>query len=122
MKILGIHDGHTATVALLDDGKIRAVISEERLNRIKEYHGFPKLAVKKVLDITNTKPGEIELVVIAYKTKPISYEQYVNKKFSLNRTAFNFVNKIMPRRFMKSNIWVPYGVNALSMLRNKEEV
>ena len=36
MKILGIHDGHNATACLLEDGKIRYVIQEESLTRIKE--------------------------------------------------------------------------------------
>jgi len=31
VRILGIHDGHNATAAIMDDGNIAAMISEERL-------------------------------------------------------------------------------------------
>jgi carbamoyltransferase len=37
MKILGIHDGHNASVALLTDGKIEFALEEERLTRIKHH-------------------------------------------------------------------------------------
>lgn len=41
MRVLSIHSGHTATVGLLEDGRVIAVMSEERLLRKKNYAGFP---------------------------------------------------------------------------------
>ena len=68
---LGIHDGHTATACLFKDGKIIACISEERINRIKEWGGFPKNAILEVLRISNIKPSEIKAVGISSIFPPI---------------------------------------------------
>lgn len=67
MLILGIHDGHNATAALLKDGKIIAAISEERLTRIKNDAGYPKHAVDKVLEICNCSAKDIDYVALATK-------------------------------------------------------
>ncbi|MDR3243454.1 MAG: hypothetical protein LBT79_01760, partial [Elusimicrobiota bacterium] len=48
--ILSIHYGHNATVGLSIDGKVICLISEERLNRIKNSYGYPSLALKFVID------------------------------------------------------------------------
>ena len=32
MRVLGIHDGHSSSAALIEDGKVIAAIQEERLN------------------------------------------------------------------------------------------
>ncbi len=48
MYILGIHAGHDATVALMKDGEIIEVMSEERLSRVKKHSGFPYLAIDYV--------------------------------------------------------------------------
>ena len=46
--ILGINSEHAgASAALVVDGLPVAAIAEERLNRVKYYAGFPRLAVRK---------------------------------------------------------------------------
>jgi carbamoyltransferase len=40
-KIIAIHSGHNATVGLTIDGNLISLISEERINRKKNYLGFP---------------------------------------------------------------------------------
>ena len=50
MLTLGVHDGHTATACLFEDGEVIACISEERLNRIKEWTGFPTQKHHKLLE------------------------------------------------------------------------
>jgi len=41
MLILGLSDSHDASVTLIDNGKVLAAISEERLTRRKRQQGFP---------------------------------------------------------------------------------
>ena len=65
MKILSVHYGHNATVALLIDGKIVFCQSEERLNKLKNSTGFPDLT----LNLLKEKFGsDFDLVVIPNKT------------------------------------------------------
>ena len=64
MLILGIHDGHNCGAALVQDGKVIAAISEERLNNIKNYFGPPFLSIKKVFEISAISPKDVDLIAI----------------------------------------------------------
>ena len=75
--ILGITDGHTSGACLLRNGKVEYAISEERISRNKNEAGYPKLAVEKILKLSNVKAEEIHTVALAGK---FSHE----KKFYAN--------------------------------------
>ena len=45
--ILGIHDGHEASAALVKNGEVIAAIAEERLTNIKNHYGTPFNAIRK---------------------------------------------------------------------------
>ncbi len=61
MKIMGIHDGHSASAALVIDGKVIAAIQEERLTRAKNQGGFPRLAIEDILRRHNLQHTDIDL-------------------------------------------------------------
>ncbi len=48
MKILAVHTGHDASLALYDDYERLFIAKEERLNRIKCYSGYPALCFDKL--------------------------------------------------------------------------
>ena len=61
MLILGLNMFHSdASAALLVDGEIVFAIAEERLNRVKHYGGFPRLAVQACLDHGGIDPGDLD--------------------------------------------------------------
>jgi len=60
MKIIGIHDGHNASVCLLIDGEIKNAIQEERLVGEKNYFGFPLKSINKLLKIKNLDISDID--------------------------------------------------------------
>ncbi len=62
MYILGINDGHLATACLLQDGRVIACVSEERFTRIKNETGFPRRAVKWLIETSAIGPGDVDLV------------------------------------------------------------
>src|SRR5688572_752733 len=63
--ILGINAFHPgSSAALLVDGVPVAAIAEERLNRIKYYAGFPKLAISRCLEIAGLELDNIEYVAV----------------------------------------------------------
>ena len=63
--ILGINAFHAdAAAVLLRDGEIVGAIAEERLNRVKHYAGFPKLAVRKLLDMAGIGLEEVDHLAI----------------------------------------------------------
>jgi carbamoyltransferase len=65
--ILGITDGHNAGACLVRNGILISAISEERLSRIKNEAGYPRKAVRKVLEISGIQTDEITYVALAGK-------------------------------------------------------
>ena len=50
MYILGLNTGLNASAVIMKDNKVIFGILEERLSRIKNQPGFPKLAIANALD------------------------------------------------------------------------
>jgi len=66
MKVLGISDSSVCGGATLQvDGKVIASINEERLNREKLSTGFPARAIRRVLQIGNLEPADIDRIQVA---------------------------------------------------------
>ena len=63
--VLGIHDGHNASAALVKNGSVLAAIQEERLVNEKNYSSTPTNSIRKVFEIANIHPSEVDLIAIA---------------------------------------------------------
>ena len=111
MNILGINDSHLGTACLIKDGKLEACISEERLNKIKDWAGFPELSIKKVLEITKTKPEEIDLITFGAFQIPFTQELLKALRERKENTIkswrlIKIGTKITPKPLLKSDIWL----------------
>ena len=51
--VVGVHDGHNASAALLRDGRIELALQEERLTRVKNQGDAPGGAVRAALALAN---------------------------------------------------------------------
>jgi carbamoyltransferase len=69
MRVLGIGDGFGAGAALVEDGKVRFAVSEERLSRIKNhsgyYHGFPDRSIAAAFATTGWTPDSIDHIAVS---------------------------------------------------------
>jgi len=65
MIILGINAYHAnASAAIIVDGKLRAAVEEERLNRVKYAAGFPARAIQFCLDAVGAKLSDIDHIAV----------------------------------------------------------
>ena len=78
MKILGLSVGVTSSAAIMIDGIIGA-ISEERLNRVKNFDGFPILAIDECLKIAGLHTKDIDYVAWGGMVG-VSAEQYITNR------------------------------------------
>jgi carbamoyltransferase len=62
--VLGIHDGHNAAAALLQDGRIVAAVQEERITRSKNQSGIPHRSIAEVCAMANIDPSTIDSVAL----------------------------------------------------------
>jgi carbamoyltransferase len=88
-RILGIHDGHNASVALLEDGSVKWLLQEERMRREKNYDGFPDMALKKILELENLTARDIDYVAMngLYMPSPMNRTQLLSTFASYGRIA-----------------------------------
>lgn len=57
--VLGVHDGHNASVAMLRDGRIELALQEERLTRVKNQGDAPGGAVRAALALMDRNSAPI---------------------------------------------------------------
>jgi carbamoyltransferase len=69
-RVLGIHDNHNASVSLLEDGVITFSLQEERINGIKNFNGFPALAIGRALDFGKITLDDIDLFAFGTMHNP----------------------------------------------------
>jgi len=63
--ILGLNAFHADSgAALVKEGELVAAVTEERLNRVKHFAGFPALSIKEVLDIAGIALGDVDHIAI----------------------------------------------------------
>jgi len=101
MLTLGIHEGHTATACLLENGEVIACISEERLNRIKEWTGFPEEAIKKCLEISGKSYDEVDAIGICSLMPQIGTDSYFKPSFY--KRSFSYLAKVLPKSLLQSS-------------------
>ena len=63
MKIVGINYLSESSVCLMVNGKIISAISEERLNRLKNWYGLPFKSINLILKKNNLKVSDIDYFV-----------------------------------------------------------
>jgi carbamoyltransferase len=69
VNVVGIWDGHDAGAALLQDGRVRFAINEERLTRRKLEIAFPHRSIAECLSFAGLRGDQIQ-VVAASTTDP----------------------------------------------------
>ena len=62
--VLGIHYGHDAGVAIVQNGKVIAAINEERIRNKKHYNGIPEFGLSEIFKISKIHPSEIDAISI----------------------------------------------------------
>ena len=87
MKILGINYLSESSISYMDNGNIKFSISEERLNRIKNWYGNPWLSINHFLKEYNLKINDIDLfathgLITKFSNKRFNSIEY-NKKIDL---------------------------------------
>lgn len=76
--ILGINAFHAgSSVALISNGVPIVAIAEERLNRIKNYGGFPRQALRECLRIANIDIHEVDFVAIGRQPNANAVRRYL---------------------------------------------
>lgn len=96
MKVVGIHDGHNASVAYVENGELRFAIQEERLNLIKNYWGFPTRAFECLITSFIRDIKKVDAYVFSSEYMPLGLDNKgLLQAFEKDATAYDVArNKI----------------------------
>ena len=70
------HDLFISSAAVVKDGQVVAAIAEERLNRQKQYKGFPALALKECLRMAGATIKDVS--AIGFGWNPSRHIEFAN--------------------------------------------
>ena len=86
MRVLGVHDGHNASAALVIDGEIVAAVQEERFTREKNWMGVPRHAIEWALEYGGVAPSDLDHVAMhgAQMPTPKNREQLLEEYRTIN--------------------------------------
>ena len=103
MIILGIHDGHNASAAIIKKGKLICSIAEERLSRQKNHYGYPAKAIQCVLDFAGVTSKDIDKVAMSSKHLPPAYF-YTSRNSKLS----------YPEKEMRNLTMIPVAISRMT--------
>lgn len=72
MLAIGINEGINSSVVVMRDGRIVLALQEERVNRQKEFVGFPSTALQFALRHLAIAPTDVEVVCLSNTAKRIT--------------------------------------------------
>lgn len=116
-KILGINLSHYASAAVVVDGEIVAAVGEERMNRIKNWAGFPEKAIHEVLRISGLSGSEIELVAIGTRCEIFIPNLAQVREYRPLTRIISFLSRFIPTTILGSHFMKAVYVQLVSRLR-----
>ncbi|WKZ19239.1 MAG: carbamoyltransferase C-terminal domain-containing protein [Candidatus Jettenia sp. CY-1] len=119
MKILGIHDGHNASVCLYEKGKILAALQEERIKRIKNWFGIPTEAIEWVLKYANVKKDNIDIVAVhsEYMPSPKTKDEMLHEYKNVGTLKYK-VKKYLRHTFLKNIVVKKRKIERMKEINN----
>lgn len=129
MKIIGINYLSESSVCLLDRGKIISSVSEERINRKKNWYGLPEKSIKYILTKNKIKLKDIDYFVtsgISALDKSVPDKKIYSskiKEIQVSNLSFNQKEKqiaFLKQRFKhEKNVIHSRTKNLLNKLKSK---
>jgi carbamoyltransferase len=99
--VVGIHDGHNASAALLRDGRIELALQEERLTRVKNQGDAPGGAVRAALAMANNGPTPVVAALNGYY---MNYRQWPRETILRDYARCSTIGARLKQRFKTSAI------------------
>ena len=109
MRILGINYLSESSVSLLENGKIKYSISEERINRIKNWWGNPFKSINYMLKDLNLKIKDIDVIsthgLIGINKKMPLENEFETKKAEIHKSKLKKEQKNRQLKNLKSRYY-----------------
>ncbi len=119
-RVLGINLSHYASAAVIVDGKIIAAIGEERMNRIKNWAGFPEKAILEVLRIAELSGNEVDRVAIGTRCEIFIPNNAQDKEYRPITRFISFLSRFVPTSVLGSHLAKRVYVSLVAGIRARK--
>jgi carbamoyltransferase len=110
------HDLFISSAAVVKDGKVVAAIAEERLNRQKQYKGFPALALKECLRMAGATLKDVSAIGFGWNpSRHIEFPNYRQSNNARFRAEYLYAvpNMVLGHMGQKSGEWLEQTLDGL---------
>lgn len=111
-RIVSVNDGHSASCAYMVDGDIQFALQEERLSRIKNQDGFPKLSLNYLRDHEGVDFSNIDSFIFASHYVPQTQHDRNKRIQAYKRGGFVTEVKKLAKQLGAKNIRAEYQKKA----------
>ncbi len=101
---VGVFDGHNAAAAVFCEGRVQAVLQEERLTGVKNHFGLPARAVPEVMSLAGIGAADVEGVCFASHYLPAPCEPGFMKHNFDQRYGAD-LRRLVQRKLSSSNAY-----------------
>ncbi len=111
------HDLFISSTAIIRDGRVVAAIAEERLNRQKQYKGFPRLALKECLKIAGVTLKDISAIALGWNpARHIEFPEYrkSNNVRWRGEYLYAFPNMVLGTTTQPSGEWMEQFMDGMN--------
>tara|TARA_B110001450_G_scaffold243038_1_gene253942 strand:+ start:9987 stop:11798 length:1812 start_codon:yes stop_codon:yes gene_type:complete len=120
-NILGINFGHDSAACLIINGQIINAIEEEKMSRIKQDIGWPKLAIDRILKENNLSPRDIDVISLENVFPEQLGENEILYRFTKNKyfKILEYFGRFFQFVFCHKRINVKKNIKLINKLINK---
>src|SRR5207249_4655651 len=103
--IIGVHDGHNASAAILNDGELVFAVQEERLTGRKNHSGFPFESIKACLAAAGIAPRQVAQLALGTmrRTPTPRRSQDMAAAFQRDASLKGFVRRLLWYGYVRFN-------------------
>ena len=118
MYVLGVWDGHDAGACLVENGRIKVAVNEERLTRKKLFIGFPEKSIRACLNFFHLKPSDIQIIAAC----GTQFTRLLARQFPyFDREFYRFRRRLIPKpKFERSRRLLKYKLAELNLPFSKK--
>ncbi len=89
MYSIGINEGINGSVVVTKDEQTIFALQEERINRLKEFHGFPVKALSFALQYLNLDPSQVEFVCLSNLSSSVRDRATFQRQYAQRARSFS---------------------------------
>jgi len=121
-RVVGVHNGHNSSAAVVQDGVLAFALQEERLTRVKNQGGLPKLTLQRIASDYPVKEDDERRLPMAFGGRNLTACDWQRDAIlkSYGQSSIGAVGSL--KRFARKNAFVSDSINLVKFHNLENEL